>query len=130
VLIALVLAVGPMLKVTPASTVVPAPAKVRVEGLQHLWAKPADGLRADVGTDVFARLADIVPLGARVDIESNVEVTVEQLVQRRRGPGGLAFVNLVEQARAHLLGVAAGGSAGRDGLGEVVRSTVTGSTPA
>jgi hypothetical protein len=104
-----------VLDVFAAVAVLPALPQLGIEPLDGLGVEPADLHGADRRTDVFLDLADVPLPGGGLELD-DLEVPVEELVDRGAGAGAPAFVDLGLHPGPGALGV----RAGADGLLEVV----------
>src|SRR5664279_775861 len=102
---------------TPA--VCAAPAELGVERVQYRGVDGADLFAADERADVQRELAAVVEQCGAFDVEQ-LQMSVQELVDRRDGPRVAPFVNLVEEPGKGLLGERGGPRARRHDLRQVV----------
>jgi hypothetical protein len=97
----------------------PAPPHFGHERVDAFGVQSASLQPADEGPHMVVDVADVGRLGGPLDIE-RLQVPIEQLVDRRAGPGLALLVNLVQQPGQGSLGLFPGSWARRDDFDQVV----------
>src|SRR4051812_44803394 len=98
-LVALVLDLGPVLdRPTAAVAAGPTPAELAVQGVEHLAVDLAEQQVAEHGTHVPIEVTDVGAPRRVVEVD-NLEVSVEQLLDRRPRPRVPALVDLSQESR-------------------------------
>jgi hypothetical protein len=105
VLVTSMLAAGSMRGERSPATVVAATSQLRVKRVDHLGIEPRDGESADGRPYVLLDLAEVPDPRSAFELD-DVEPSIEQLVDRRACPRIAALVDLVQQLRQDLLGLA------------------------
>jgi hypothetical protein len=111
------------------TTVRPTCPELPVERVQHLAVDVADLDLADERTEVIADQRLVAVQGGRLDVQQ-LQVPIEELVDRRTGARIPPLVDLGEQPGACLLSLACCPRTGGNDLREMVRLRLTGSIPA
>lgn len=119
--IAPVVARGPVIDacLVAAVAVIAAPPQLGVERVEDRGPQGPDLLPADQRTDMFATQRLVCRQGRRLDLQE-LEVLVEELIDRRCGRGVLLLVDLRRQPTQHPLGLLLRLRSGRDELTQEV----------
>lgn len=111
-LVTQVLLVGSVLHVRTPVAVVAAPTELRVETLDVLGLDSSDLLLAQHRPNVLVNLPHVAGSGLAVDLD-DLQVAVEELVDRGAGARAPSFVDPAEKTRPDLLGLLLGLPSGR-----------------